>query len=107
MRLSRSHLDDQSWRSIPAVADGITDAENSRGEFFGDDRLEEAVRDRLRLQPAEFANELLSEMTRWRPASAPQQDDITLVVVDVVDARTGDAPVSARIPAHPTVFRSA
>ncbi len=63
--------------------DGITDAENGRGEFFGDRRLEAVVRDRLRLPPAEFANELLAEMTRWLPASAPQQDDITIVVVDV------------------------
>ena len=34
---------------------------------------------------AELSQELLSEIGRWRPASAFQQDDITLVVIDVAD----------------------
>jgi sigma-B regulation protein RsbU (phosphoserine phosphatase) len=63
--------------------DGVIDAESGRGEFFGDSRLEEVIREHLRRPPAEFADELLSEITRWRPLAVPQQDDITLVVIDV------------------------
>jgi len=63
--------------------DGVIEAENSRGEFFGDARLADVVRDNLRRPPAEFADALLSEITRWRPAGVPQQDDITFVVIDV------------------------
>ena len=34
--------------------------------------------------PADFSADLLSEIGRWQPASLTQQDDITLVVIDVV-----------------------
>jgi sigma-B regulation protein RsbU (phosphoserine phosphatase) len=71
--------------------DGLTEAQNGRGEFFGDIRLEELVRDNLWRPPAEFADELLREITRWRPASAAQQDDITIVVIDV-DGLITDVP---------------
>jgi sigma-B regulation protein RsbU (phosphoserine phosphatase) len=69
--------------------DGVIEAENSRGEFFGDARLEDVVRDNLRRPPAEFADALLAEITRWRPAGVPQQDDITFVVIDVEGPATG------------------
>jgi serine phosphatase RsbU (regulator of sigma subunit) len=68
--------------------DGVTEAENGRGEFFGDLRLEEVVRANQRRTPAELSDELLFEIGRWRPASVPQQDDITLVVIDVVEPVT-------------------
>ena len=61
----------------------MIEAENSRGEFFGEIRLQDVIGDNLLRPPAEFADALLSEITRWRPAGAPQQDDITIVVVDV------------------------
>jgi Stage II sporulation protein E (SpoIIE) len=38
-----------------------------------------------RLQPAsELSRQVLSELRRWRPAAVNQQDDITLIVVDVL-----------------------
>jgi sigma-B regulation protein RsbU (phosphoserine phosphatase) len=62
--------------------DGVIEAESAAGEFFGDRKLEEVVRnDRLRT-PADLSEQLLLEIRRWRPASMPQQDDITLVIVD-------------------------
>jgi hypothetical protein len=30
-----------------------------------------------------LSDELISEIRRWQPASATQQDDITLIVIDV------------------------
>jgi len=64
--------------------DGVTEAKNGRGEFFGDVRLEEVVRANASRTAAELSDTLLSEIAQWRPASAPQQDDITFVVIDVV-----------------------
>jgi serine phosphatase RsbU (regulator of sigma subunit) len=38
-----------------------------------------------RLQPAsELLRQVLSELQRWRPAAVSQQDDITLIVVDIL-----------------------
>jgi hypothetical protein len=31
-----------------------------------------------------LSDQLLSEIHRWQPASITQQDDITLIVIDVV-----------------------
>jgi len=64
--------------------DGVIDVENGRGEFFGDSKLEEVVRDNQSGSPAQLAEELFSQVDRWRPSSASQQDDMTLVVIDVV-----------------------
>ena len=64
--------------------DGVTETENAAGEAFGDRQLERVVRNN-RLQPAsEMSRQVLSELQRWRPAAVDQQDDITLIVVDVL-----------------------
>jgi len=64
--------------------DGVTETENAAGEAFGDRQLERVVRDH-RLQPAsELSSQLLSQLQRWRPATVSQQDDVTLIVVDIL-----------------------
>jgi phosphoserine phosphatase RsbU/P len=64
--------------------DGVTETENAAGEAFGDRQLERVVRNN-RLQPAsELSRQVLSALERWRPAAVSQQDDITLIVVDVL-----------------------
>jgi sigma-B regulation protein RsbU (phosphoserine phosphatase) len=63
--------------------DGVIESENGHGEFFGDSRLEEVVRRNQGRPPSECSDALLAEIGRWRPPSVPQQDDITLVIVDV------------------------
>ena len=64
--------------------DGVTETENAAGEPFGDLQLERVIRNN-RLQPAsELAQQVLSELDEWRPAAMNQQDDITLIVVDVL-----------------------
>lgn len=64
--------------------DGVTETENGAGEAFGDRQLERVVSNN-RLQPAaELSRQVLSELQRWRPAAEKQQDDITLIVVDVL-----------------------
>jgi sigma-B regulation protein RsbU (phosphoserine phosphatase) len=64
--------------------DGVTETENAAAEAFGDHQLERVVRAN-RLQPAsELSREVLSELQKWRPTAVNQQDDITLIVVDVL-----------------------
>lgn len=64
--------------------DGVTETENAAGEAFGDRQLEQVVY-KNRLQPApELSRQVLSELQRWRPTNVDQQDDITLIVVDVL-----------------------
>ena len=64
--------------------DGVSEPENARGDSFGDNKLEQVVRDNHWRPPSEFLNQLLSEIRQWRPGSVDQQDDITLIVVDIV-----------------------
>lgn len=65
--------------------DGMIETENGAGEAFGDLQLERVLRHH-RLQPAcEVSRHLLSELQKWRPAGIKQQDDITLIVVDVIE----------------------
>ena len=63
--------------------DGVVEPENALGEFFGDVRLEEVIRKKQDCPPTELSEELLVEIRNWQPASATQQDDITLIVLDI------------------------
>ena len=63
--------------------DGVTEPQNSSGDCFGDQKLEEVVRNNQLRPPSELADQLLSEIRRWQPASLAQQDDITLIVIDI------------------------
>jgi sigma-B regulation protein RsbU (phosphoserine phosphatase) len=63
--------------------DGLIEPQNASGESFGDRKLEEVIRKNQSRAPAELLEQMLSEIRAWQPASLPQQDDITLVVIDV------------------------
>jgi sigma-B regulation protein RsbU (phosphoserine phosphatase) len=64
--------------------DGVLEPENAVGADFGEHRLEQVVRENGLRSPAELSGQILAEIRRWQPASTEQQDDITLVVIDVV-----------------------
>jgi sigma-B regulation protein RsbU (phosphoserine phosphatase) len=64
--------------------DGATEPENANGDSFGEKRLEEVVRSNQSCPPSELSDRLLSEIRQWQPASMSQQDDITLIVIDLV-----------------------
>jgi serine phosphatase RsbU (regulator of sigma subunit) len=62
----------------------VTETANAAGEAFGDGQLERVIHNN-RLQPAsELSRQVLSKLEKWRPAAVHQQDDITLIVVDVL-----------------------
>jgi sigma-B regulation protein RsbU (phosphoserine phosphatase) len=64
--------------------DGVIEPENAAGESFGDRRLEQVMRNDRSRPPAELSEQLLSEIHHWQPPSVTQQDDITLIIIDVV-----------------------
>ena len=64
--------------------DGAIEPENASGDSFGDRKLEQVVRNNQSRPPSELSDQLLSEIRFWQPASLAQQDDITLIVIDVV-----------------------
>jgi sigma-B regulation protein RsbU (phosphoserine phosphatase) len=64
--------------------DGLIEPENSSGDSFGNSRLEQVMREHRSCAPSELVDQLLSELRNWQPAAGSQQDDITLIVVDVV-----------------------
>jgi sigma-B regulation protein RsbU (phosphoserine phosphatase) len=64
--------------------DGVIEPENARGDSFGDSKLEQVVRGNHSRPASEFLKQLLFEIRQWQPASVDQQDDITLIVVDIV-----------------------
>ena len=63
--------------------DGVIEPQNASGDSFGDRKLEEVVRNNQSRTPSELADQLLSEIRGWQPASLAQQDDITLIVIDI------------------------
>ena len=64
--------------------DGVIEPQDAGGESFGERRLEQVVRKNQSCPPAHLVDQLLSEIRLWQPASLPQQDDITLIVIDIV-----------------------
>jgi sigma-B regulation protein RsbU (phosphoserine phosphatase) len=64
--------------------DGVVEPENAAGESFGDRQLEQILRENQSRSAPELSERLLAEIRAWQSASTSQQDDITLVVVDVL-----------------------
>jgi phosphoserine phosphatase RsbU/P len=64
--------------------DGFSEPENAGGEPFGDQRVEQVLHDNPSRPAAELSLLLLAEVRAWPPASTAQQDDITLLVIDVL-----------------------
>ncbi len=63
--------------------DGLIEPQSATGESFGDRKLEEVIRKNQSRSPADLLEQMFSEIRGWQPASLPQQDDITMVVIDV------------------------
>lgn len=63
--------------------DGLVEPENVTGDSFGDRRLEVILRRDALQVPAALSASLLAELNRWQPASTMQEDDITLIIIDI------------------------
>jgi len=60
--------------------DGITEAMNKAGDQYGNDRLIDFIKSNCELHPDEFTAKLDADINRFT-SGAPQNDDITLVVI--------------------------
>ncbi|MBV8863847.1 MAG: PP2C family protein-serine/threonine phosphatase [Acidobacteriaceae bacterium] len=59
--------------------DGLVEASNAAGDFFGREALGEVLRKTTGSSPAEAADRILSSVQKW---SSTQEDDLTLIVCD-------------------------
>ncbi|MDD5645370.1 MAG: SpoIIE family protein phosphatase [bacterium] len=59
--------------------DGITEAQNSEKELYGEEKLINLIKENILLSPENMAEEILRDVKSFRGA-AEQSDDITLVV---------------------------
>lgn len=64
--------------------DGATEPENAGGESFGDHFLAEVLQRNPSAAPQKLLDQILDAIRRWQPAGLPQQDDITMIAIDVV-----------------------
>jgi phosphoserine phosphatase RsbU/P len=71
---------------VVMYTDGITEATNPAGEFFGTDRLRDFMNRHAGLPAGPFADTLLHELSSWIGRPSGHDDDVTLVVVDVMPA---------------------
>jgi sigma-B regulation protein RsbU (phosphoserine phosphatase) len=83
--------------------DGLIEAENSTGEQFGERRLEEVLRDNPRRPVGELSQRLTAEIQAWQPSSVAQQDDITLILIEVLEPL--DATGNRGSPLHTAAWR--
>ena len=61
--------------------DGILDAANAAGDFFGHDALSDLLRRTRKLSPAMAADAVISSVRQW---SVKQDDDLTILVCDYI-----------------------
>jgi sigma-B regulation protein RsbU (phosphoserine phosphatase) len=62
--------------------DGIWETENPQGESFGKQRVQESIREHRECSSQEIVQAILDALVSFRQ-TAPQEDDITLVVVKI------------------------
>jgi hypothetical protein len=93
-RFRQSSVKFEAGDTLVLYSDGIVEAANSKDDQFGEDRLEELVRESLSQSPAEIRGKILSEVNRFT-SNAELSDDRTLVVV-----RYAGVPVATEPPAN-------
>jgi sigma-B regulation protein RsbU (phosphoserine phosphatase) len=69
-------------------SDGLVEAENADGESFGDTALPNFIQENQSLGAEQFVDLLLKNVLAWSRSgpSRGQEDDITIVVVDIEDS---------------------
>ena len=63
--------------------DGVLEATNTAGEFFGDHRFQAIIAHHAHRSGGDIADAILDEMKRWSAHLAGFEDDVTLIVVEV------------------------
>jgi serine phosphatase RsbU (regulator of sigma subunit) len=87
--LPEPDMDEQTIRLRPGhtlliFTDGLPDAMNAQGEFYGPERLQETARTLLQAPAQEICDGLIRAIESFKGANA-QFDDMTLVVIKAVE----------------------
>ena len=61
--------------------DGVIEAANASGDFFGKDALSALLQQTSQLPPSRASDEMVSALQRW---SASQEDDLTVLICDYI-----------------------
>jgi serine phosphatase RsbU (regulator of sigma subunit) len=70
--------------TLALYTDGITESSTDAGEEFGEQRLREVLQQRRGLGPQPLLKAVFEEVRRFNPNE--QQDDITLIVANSLEA---------------------
>jgi sigma-B regulation protein RsbU (phosphoserine phosphatase) len=70
---------------IVMYTDGILEASNAEGHFFGLDTLCDLLAQTRQLSPARTADTIISSVRRW---SGTQDDDLTVLICDYIPKKT-------------------
>ena len=73
-----AELEIRKGDTLVLYTDGVTDAMDDEGNFFGEERLVELVKRNTRASSAELLETLIDEVTRF--SGKVQEDDLTLVI---------------------------
>ena len=72
----------ESGDRILLYTDGIVEAANASGDFFGQDSLGDLLKSTAKLSSSSAADSIMTSVRRW---SARQDDDLTVLVCDYVN----------------------
>ena len=72
-------------QQVVIFSDGVTEAENDKGEFFEEDKFENWLLQHPSEEPQELIDKLLKDLEVYRNG-APQSDDITLIIIKREDS---------------------
>ena len=84
VRYQNIHLELKSGDRFLLYTDGIIEATNAAGEFFGWDRFKNFITSRASLPVGQFSDELIEQVTVWSGKKSQESldDDLTLVIAD-------------------------
>jgi serine phosphatase RsbU (regulator of sigma subunit) len=80
-----TECDLQPGDRILLYTDAIIETRNSRGELFGEARFHRLIQEKQALPAGDFADFLLKHLAAWSGHAEGFEDDLTLIVIDVLD----------------------
>ncbi|MFC2085459.1 PP2C family protein-serine/threonine phosphatase, partial [Bacteroidota bacterium] len=66
---------------LVVVSDGILEAADNRFEFYGEERLQELIKNNYNLSPKQLAYKILDDITHFSTTDSKYQDDKTVVII--------------------------
>lgn len=63
------------------ISDGIVEAANSDFEFYGEDRLENIIKENSEMEPRDLTNKILEDVIQFSGKTSKNNDDKTVVII--------------------------